>query len=437
MLQKIITASIVSGFVLAISNPALAIQFRFIKLADTQTVMPGDGRPFTHFDSASISGTSVVFRGTIGQPGDPTYREGIYLLRDRRLTKIVDRNTPSPTPNFKFNTFLSPILSGNNVAFLSSSTSQSPASANLATGSFTIDTLALYTLFDGKPLTAIADPYTRPANNNPYFWQFGTTTRNRFTPPPIHMDGTSIVFEGGYGYFKGNLKAVSYRGSSPRISVNRVVTIFPSTPSDRPSLPSDGGRIQLTIGRNTPTTIIDATTQLPNGKYVRDVGYRLISYSTVRGVPTYPISPPVISANTVFFFANDTDGQGGLYTRDDRRIREIIRQGAVIPDFGSVNQFGPLAISGINQAFSLREGAIQTAIAMRTGGQILKVAKIGDSIDGKKITRILPLGTQFLSGRTLVFIANFSDASTGIYRAEAFPETVEESIALERDREPD
>jgi hypothetical protein len=423
---KLLISAITAVIPIAIVNPALAIQIRFVELVNTQTVMPDDDRPFTAFDSASISGSSVVFRGTsgqrslgqLGQPTEGTYREGIYLLRDRTLTKIIDLKTP--TPGFPFQKFASPILSGNNVAFLAISPAR---------------TMSLYTQFDRKPLTAIISPDTPSANNNPYFWKFGTTARSRFTPPPIHMDGTSIVFEGPYGpynYRNGELREGFIGGKSPRISSNRIITILPGLPSIGPSLvPTESGSIQLAIDTDPATTIIDGTTRLPHGALVRDLGY----LKTNRISP--PSIPPVISANTLFFFANDTNGQAGLYTRDDRRIREILRQGTVIPDLGPVEQFGPIAISGINQAFAIRQNDITIAIALRTGGQILKVVKLGDPIDGKILASLQPLGTQFLSGRTLVFIARFTDGTRSIYRAEAFPENVAEAEAMARDREPD
>ena len=420
-MQKLLSVSFLSALSLTIANPALAIQFQFVKLVDTQTVMPSEGRPFTGFDSASISGSSVVFRGTIGQPTERRYREGIYLLRDRALSKVVDLRTR--TPRFRFAQFASPMLSGNNVAFIGINSTRS---------------MSLYTQVEGKPLTSIVNATTAPANNNPFFWRFGTSVRSRMTPSMIHMDGPNIVFDGGYGYFGGQVQRVTYDGISPRINGTRIVTFIPPTAFNGTGQPTtDRGRIQLTVGSSAPATIVDNTTLLPHGKLVSDFGGGLSSGfgSGVRRQPNIPT--PIVNANTVFFFANDSDGEGGLYTRRDTGLRTIIRQGTVVPDIGPVQSFGGIGISGINQAFSIREGRTQTALVMRTGGQILKVFKLGDSIDGKQIAAFNPLGTQFLSGRSIVFIVRFTDGSSGIYRAQATPENAAEAIAMARDREPD
>ena len=410
-MQKLRSVLLFSAISLAIANPALAIRFQVTKLADTETIMPGEERPFTAFDSASISGSSVVFQGTIGKPTERRYREGIYLLRDRALSKIVDLKTR--TPRFRFAQFASPMLSGNNVAFI---------------GIDPMRSFALYTQFEGKPLTSIVNATTPPANNNPFFWRFGASVRSRMTPAPIHMDGQNIVFEGRYGYLGGKVQRVTYDGIGPRINGSRIVTFIPPRPINARGQSSiDRGRIQLTIGSAAPTTIVDETTLLPHGKRVSDFGFRRQPNS----------STPVINANTVLFFANDSDGEGGLYTRRDAGLRTIIRQGTVVPDIGPVQNFGSIGISGINQAFSVREGRTQTALVMRTGGQILKVFKLGDSIDGKTIASFNPLGTQFLSGRSIVFVARFTDGSSGLYRAQAFPENAAEAVAMSRDREPE
>ena len=412
-MQKLLSVSLLSAISLTIANPALAIQFQFTKLVDTQTLMPDEERPFTAFDSASISGSSVVFRGTIGSPTNRRYREGIYLIRDRALSKIVDLRTR--TPRFRFAQFASPTLSGNNVAFIGLNATRS---------------MALYTQFEGKPLTPIVNSTTVPANNNPFFWRFNASGSRLLTPAPIHMDGPNIVFEGGYGYFGGKVQRVTYDGISPRINATRVVTFIPPTAIDDNAQPSiDRGRIQLTIGSAAPVTIVDNTTMLPHGKRVRGFG------SGVRRLPIAPI--PIVNANTVFFFANDSDGEGGLYTYRSTGLRTIIRQGTVVPDIGPVQSFGSIGISGINQAFSIRKGRTQTALVMRTGGQILKVFKLGDSIDGKPIATFNPLGTQFLSGRSIVFTVQFTDGSSGIYRATAIPENAAEAVAMARDRELD
>ena len=416
-MQKLLSVSFLSAISLTIANPALAIQFQFTKLVDTQTLMPDEGRPFTAFDSASISGSSVVFRGTIGRPISRRYREGVYLIRDRALSKIVDLRTR--TPRFRFEQFASPILSGNNVAFI---------------GINSMRSMALYTQFEGKPLTAIVNSTTAPANNNSFFWQFGALGSRQLMPAPIHMDGPNIVFEGGYGYFGGKVQRVTYDGISPRINGTRVVTFIPSTAIDDREQPSiDRGRIQLTIGSAAPATIVDNTTMLPHGKLVSNFGGNF--GSSARRLPIAPT--PIVNANTVFFFANDSEGEGGLYTQRSTGLRTIIRQGTVVPDIGPVQSFGGIGISGINQAFSVRKGRTQTALVMRTGGQILKVFKLGDSIDGKKIATFNPLGTQFLSGRSIVFIVRFTDGSSGIYRTTATPENTAEAVAMARDREPD
>lgn len=406
------TASIASLMALSI-QPAFAIAFKFEKLVDNQTTMPGDGRSFTGFDQASISGSSVVFRGTVGRSGDPSYREGIYLLRDRALSKIVDLNTKSPSPGFSFSGFTSPILSGNVVAFLAVNPERS---------------ISLYRQVPDKPLQIVADPYTRPANNNPYFWRFGATRKSP-QPAPIHMDGNVLVFEGGtYGAVNGQVRSLAYAQSglptiSPRVSANRIVSV------------AGKQQIRLTVSNGiTPETGLSRVIaahgmRLPDGSHLKDFG-------KLRGA-LEPV--PVISSRVILFYAQTDRESGGLYTHTDTRqggrLEQVLTLGETLPQLGPIKQVSSLAVSGVNLGFGVRSDNVLTAIGMRVGGQRLKVVHIGDAIEGKRVVSIAPLGTQFLSGRTMVMILRFADGMQGIYRSTAIPETPEEAMEMEKGQE--
>ena len=88
------------------------------RVADLNTRIPGGTGTFTAgtFTLGApplLSGGNVAFLGT-GSSG----QQGIYLYEGGVLVRVADGNTPIPGANVNFVAFLSPALSGGNVAFL-------------------------------------------------------------------------------------------------------------------------------------------------------------------------------------------------------------------------------------------------------------------------------------------------------------------------------
>ncbi|MDM9384260.1 PEP-CTERM sorting domain-containing protein [Chlorogloeopsis sp. ULAP01] len=86
-----------------------------VKIADTNTPIPDSAGNFSYFSSPTISGNNVAFYG------EGSNTRGVYanIGVGGALVKIADTNTPIPGGVGNFVSVLEPSISGNNVAFWS------------------------------------------------------------------------------------------------------------------------------------------------------------------------------------------------------------------------------------------------------------------------------------------------------------------------------
>ena len=89
----------------------------FTKIADTNTLIPGDTRTFVEFGAPQISNGAVSFSGS-PEPTSASGFLGIYTTLGGTLRLVVDRNSLVPNMDQTFSGFEQVIdLSGRNIVF--------------------------------------------------------------------------------------------------------------------------------------------------------------------------------------------------------------------------------------------------------------------------------------------------------------------------------
>ncbi|MFQ4143106.1 hypothetical protein [Chlorogloeopsis sp. ULAP02] len=191
-----------------------------IKIADTNTPIPGGKGNFTRLENISLSGSNVVFWGS-----DSDRRGGIYTNTgvDGALVKIADTNTPIPGIPLGKGNFVSvyhPSISGNNVVFAAKEThTHHGIYANTGIGGALIEIADANTpgLFGNSSFNYLRNPSID--GRNVVFSTYSTGKRGVYTNTVI--DGVLVKIadtstpipdsDGNFSYF-----------SSPTISGNNV-----------------------------------------------------------------------------------------------------------------------------------------------------------------------------------------------------------------------
>jgi hypothetical protein len=96
-----------------------AHEYRFTRIVDTRTPMPGSAITFSDFDCPQFDGENTVFHGwgAFFVEGQPHVREGIYTDAGG-LRAVADLDTPIPGGTGTFGTFdMCPSADGGNVVF--------------------------------------------------------------------------------------------------------------------------------------------------------------------------------------------------------------------------------------------------------------------------------------------------------------------------------
>ncbi|HZZ44748.1 MAG TPA: hypothetical protein VFE58_17560 [Tepidisphaeraceae bacterium] len=304
-------------------------------IADNKTDIPGTSSAFSSFnDLFSASNGNLAF----GSGG------GIYARLSGALTNIV--NISSPVPGFAgtFNTFNPPSISGVNVAFSASATQR-----------FTSQ-VGIYSRLNQGPLNLIANNQT-PAPS-------GTGNLSSFGTPVI--SGTDVIFS-AYG-----------PSVSPAIYSN----------------PDGAG--------NALVTLVAPNTSIPGGTG---------SFTNITGLSA--------SGSNIAFIGTGTNNQRGLYADFNNILFPIVDASTLIPDGSgdtfSANSLLGFSLNGNNFAFTAGSGP-QSGIYLDEDGILSKVLTVGDTLDGK-IVSDLSLTSNALDGSDLAFTVDFTDHSSAVYLA--------------------
>ncbi len=442
--SSIATLTLTGLAVASVMTPAAATQYRFTKVVDSNSNIPGTTTKFFSLGEASISGNSVAFIDGSGR--------GVYLYSNGQLRTIADKSKTAPNPKpgqDAFFNFKRPVISGQNVAFVGISWAGRPEVSPAISG--------VYATFNGGPLVAIAD-WNSPFTTTGYkYWNFGGYSEEK---SEIDIKGSQVILANGTeydinpenpDYLKKPRKTFLYKdsqlkeippiggsfGFAPTLDGDRILRIEPFRYSATNALIS-GGRLTLTQGNEPPKTIVDSNTKLPDNTTIAGLGFSWTQDPTYAFFSS-PKFPPALSGNTVFFAATKKpSSQGGLYTYNlqTKAIARIVEQGNQLDDRKTIlGSFGDVAVSS-NSNLAFRAQAVQVGespnnssvedtlngIVARSNGKLSLVMRAGDRIDGKTVKRLKRLGKKFLSGNKVVFTVTFTDNSEGIYIAQPIAE---------------
>ncbi len=347
---------------------------------DFNTPIPGGTGNFTRILSVypAVSDRKVAFHA-----GDWN-GEGIYLFDGTSLKVVADTNTPIPggSGNFMdFVGFYSPVISGNNIAFIGEGPGQ----------------LGVY-LFNGSSLKKVAD-YNTPVPE-------GSGNFNSFSSPAI--SGDNIVFQGGsdtgLGIYLFNsatlLKVVDYNTPIPGGSGNF------SYLSDHQVI--SGGNVAFRAG-NVNTSGIFSGIYLFNGTTLSKVA----DYNTPipGGSGNFSsFSNPVISGNNVAFWGN------GIYLFDGTALRVVADTNTPIPG-GPGNfsfQLSDPVISNGNVAFHAAGGV--EGIYLFNGTNLCKVADINTPVPNGS-GNFTGFFDPVIDDDEVVFLGSWGTDEGGVYLA--------------------
>ena len=335
----------------------------FTVIADINTPAPGanSGGNFTSVAEPVIDNGQIVFRGQDG------ITNGLFSFQDGQLTRVVDSNTNIPGTENTFGNFSGAFarasLSNGRIAFISNGSPR---------GVF---------LFNNNQFSAVAqsqDPV--PGNNNQSFLGFNNQhTKNGLT-----------VFSGGFGAFtsgifvseNGNdvISVIDSLDARPIPGVNQ--NFFSFTPND-----IAGGNIIFTGGGfNTNTGIYESTVSGSISVVVD------INTAIPDGTGTFTFFDtrfPNVDDGQIVFVGAGSNSQSGIYLVDGNGITKVADRNTLQP--GSTNPFSDLRepIVDDGRVFFQGNGSEGLGIYKFEDGEITRLFRVGDVIDGRTVTSIV------------------------------------------------
>jgi hypothetical protein len=397
-------------FVLSLLAATASAQSTFVRVADTSTAVPNAGAAtFSAFTGApAVSGSSVLFNGRFA---DPSFINGLYTgttAGGPLGTIAVELQTTAPNTG------------GGTFNYLKYTSAQSISGA----------TVVFAGQYNGGTGGAGHGLYAGPAAGG----------------APSRVADSSQIMPGALSAF-GNFTAATVSGSTVAFSAdngvasgaNRVVGVFTSTTA--------GG---------APVRIVDSSATMPGQGFVFDKAFAgpsvsgsVVAFAGTHNATSYAavytanadgtglaavadtntlipggstafrqFGNPAVSGPTVAFEGRNISSDG-VYTAPvggGSLARVADRSTAIPGGSGTFQDFGDPAISGSVLAFTgTGSGAQKGLYAIDTnGGALSKVIAVGDTLDGRTVSDVI-FGGQGLDGTTLVFEADFTDSTSGVY----------------------
>jgi hypothetical protein len=364
---------------LAAVLPAAASEITYIKIADTETPIPGGIGTFTNFTYSAIDAGCVAFSG-----GGVSGQYGCYFY-DGGLSVVADRNTLIPGSSETFaGWFRSPAVDGANVVF--NEDSGTP--------------YGIYARMNGA-LWCIADNETFMPGGGGHF--------NVFNHPTI--GDWTVVFQGGNGNNQDGI--YTYTGGVLDVLANRN-TWVPGGPGDfrdfgNPAM--DAGNIAFEVDLEGVghgvfkhvdgqlSRVVDTDTEIPGGL----------------GTFRYVGLPSICGADVVFKGIGEADR--GIYSEIDGALGVVADTNTPVPDwYGTFTDFYGCAFDSGVAAFHGGTPA-HHGIYATVGGSLTSIIDRTIPLDGKTISSFDFSDNEGLSGDEIVFIATFNDGSKGVYVA--------------------
>ncbi|MBD2776866.1 DUF7453 family protein [Iningainema tapete] len=366
-------------------------------IADTNTAIPNGSGNFARVDVYSLKQNNVAFRGF-----DSNGQQGIYINREGTLQLVVDNHTPIPggTGNFSnFDDIFDSNFDGNNVAFQGSDASGQQ-------GIYVNRNGTLQLVVDSK--TPIPDGTGNFANFSSYFLkgnnvvfegyasseQRGIYIKRDEAPLSVVVDNKTQI-PGGIGNFSSF--------STSAVSENNVVFLGNGL---------NGGSFSqlqgIYINRDSALqVVVDKNTPIPGG-----VG-NFDNFNFLK-----------IEGDNVFFVGFGSNGQRGIYVKRNGQLQVVVdKTNTSFPSSkGKFSDFSNPVVERETLAFLGFLDSTAIGIYANVSGSLLKVADLGDRLDGARISS-LNLDTIKLSGTSLTFRASLIDGTQALVRADLITDT--------------
>jgi hypothetical protein len=405
---------------------AEAESFDLRKVADLNTPIPGGSGNFLGFGYGeccypAISGSNVAFMG--GEDDNGKY--GIYLFNGTTIVRVADSNTPIPGTSENFTGFSGFVISGGNVAFFgwdrmgiyffNGSTlvkvaegthlQQIPPVISGNNVAFTPWAGYAVYLFNGSTLRQLVNIGTPIPGGLGYFTGFDDPVISG-NNVAFHASGESGK-EGIYLHDGTNLsKVVDLNTPIPEGSGNFAGFYPPLISGNNVAFHGFGESeegIYLYNGISL-SKVVDLNTPIPEGSG---------NFSFIWGLHG-------ISGGNVVFQAFGQSEQGGIYLYDGTSLSKVVDRNTPIPG-GSGNFIFAyhVGMDGRNVVFDIGEGY---GIYLFDGTTISKVVDLYTQIpEGSGTFRILY--RPEISGNNVVFVGGGSD-QVGIYLASIQPQHI-------------
>ena len=316
------------------------------------------------------------------------YASTCYAVPTFTFTDIADTSTVAPgTGGETFATFGVPSINSGTVAFLG----QTALVQGIYTGS-------------GSPLSRIADTTMMAPGGGGTFTTFGL--------PTIRAGTTAFVaLPAGIYTGDGTLSALARAGLSPAPG-GGLFTSFGS-------FASIDGAGTVAFRASTDAGVTGIYTATPSGGST--LLSRLVAVGDAApggGIFTLLGDPSIDAAGTVSFFAFTSLGTGIFTATSGGGLTIVAGTSTPIPNgAGDFTAFGNPAIDGEAVAFLGFGLASQLGLYLAVSGDLFKVVDLTDTVFGKTLESI-GFFNEGLSGSALTFLAQFTDGSRAIVRAD-------------------
>jgi len=392
-------------------------------VADRNTPVPGGGTSsnFVFFGNApAISGSNVVFFG-----GTNSLDEGIFLSSDGLLSSVANKRIRIPGLRDFIVGISNFVITNTNFVILTTNFLAETNFNNLTCFDVSGASVALLGdnsfwggcyLFSGGILTNVADVLTTVPGKTNNFATLGCPS----------ISSTNVVFFGGTNNAVGGIHLFSGTpGSGALTNLADENTAIPSGTGNFTGFgatPVVSGTNVVFTGTNASGGGVYLVTLPLTGSSLSKVADRNTLIPSGTGSFT-GFGQPVLSGANVAFFGTNATGKG-IYLFSSGTLSRVADLATAIPGgTGSFTGFGATpSLSGANVVF-FGTNSLGGGIYIYSNGALSKVIDQATLLDGKTLNSLtsafpgLVLGSEALDTEAVVFLANFTDSSSGYFLA--------------------
>jgi hypothetical protein len=318
-----------------------------IKIADTNSAIPGGTGTFTSFGTAYVDGTSYAFIG----PGD-SGQQGLYVSNGSTITRIADNTTSVPGIGGTYGWSAQVGFDEGNLAFWASVTGG--ASPGTSVGGYS----------RAGGLVTLASLATEVPGTGTTFTGFSS---------PVDLSGTTVAFRGQYGMLGQGIFATNLAGGA----INTIADLSTAVPGNTGTftqlqIPNiSNGRIAFQGGftsgsgiyvyQNSALQKIIDTSDLLDGKTISSFG----------------LSENSLAGDYLAFRVNFTDSSVGIY-RTSFAPEVVVRKPDALIKIGS----GRLAGNDVYNTTGASQSKTKSAKPGRTITFGISIQNDGTAADG-------------------------------------------------------